>query len=62
MYCCIYLGPRTPHQDPARIIYGGSLKGEGGTPLDATCNHLLMYCNFLGSTVEEEVLKVHDKS
>ena len=40
----------------------GGLKGEGGTPLDATCNPLLMYCNFLGSTVEEEVLEVHDKS
>jgi hypothetical protein len=31
-------------------------------PLNATFNHLLVLCTFLGSPVEEEVLKVQDKS
>ena len=31
-------------------------------PLDATLNRLLVWCTFLGSPVEEEVLKVQDKS
>ena len=31
-------------------------------PLDVTLNHLLVWCIFLGSPVEEEVLKIYDKS
>ena len=31
-------------------------------PLDATLNRFLVWCIFLGSSVEEEVLRVHDKS
>ena len=31
-------------------------------PLNVTLNHLLVWCVFLGSPVEEEVLKIHDKS
>ena len=31
-------------------------------PLDAIFNRLLMCCNFLGSPIEEEVLKIQDKS
>ena len=31
-------------------------------PLNATPNRLLMWCIFLGSPVEEEALKVQDKS
>ena len=31
-------------------------------PLNATLNHLLVWCTFLGSPVEEEALKVQDKS
>ena len=36
--------------------------GDPNVPLDAKLNHLLMYCNFLGAPVEEEALKVQDKS
>jgi hypothetical protein len=31
-------------------------------PLDVSLNHLLVYCNLFGSPVEEELLKVQDKS
>ncbi|KAF9653348.1 hypothetical protein BDM02DRAFT_3182878 [Thelephora ganbajun] len=35
--------------------------GKYTVPLDALLNRLLAWCTFLGSTVEEEVLKVQDK-
>ena len=39
-----------------------SVKHEAGIPLNATLNRLLTWCIFLGSPVEEEALKVRDKS
>jgi hypothetical protein len=35
---------------------------ETTIPLNATLNRLLVWCTFLGSPVEEEALKVQDKS
>ena len=35
---------------------------ENTAPPDATANRLLAFCNFLGSPVEEEVLKVQNRS
>ena len=52
---------RAPLGSGPGYSWGGSI-GQGGIPPDATLNHLRMCCNFLGSTVEEEVLKVHEKS
>ena len=39
-----------------------SLMGNASIPLDAMLSRLLMCCNFLGVPVEEEVLKVQEKS
>ena len=46
------------------ILYwvSGTYKIKTTIPLNATLNRLLVWCTFLGSLVEEEVLKVRDKS
>jgi len=45
------------------ILYLVSVhKTKTTIPLNATLNRLLVWCILLGSPVEEEVLKVHDKS
>ena len=38
------------------------IEAKHTTPLNAILNFLLMWCNFLGSPVEEEVLRIQDKS
>ena len=50
--------------DHDRILYSIPRTHEIKTtiPLDVTLNRLLVWCNFLGSPVKEEALKVQDKS
>ena len=50
----------TLHSD--LILSSISNMPETPMPLNATLNRLLVWCIFLGSPVEEEVLKVYDKS
>ena len=45
-----------------RQCVSASSETEDAIPLNVTLNHLLVWCTFLGSPVEEEVLKVQDKS
>jgi hypothetical protein len=51
-----------PIPDSLHIIDNRESINQINMPLDVLLNHLLVYCNLFGSPVEEELLKVQDKS